>query len=110
MLGELDHRVGQQLQGPARTPLGRTGAGGRHQKRFLLARQLAVRAAARLFAERGLQIAFDEAPLGPYTVDPPTATPIAISSSLAPTSAASSICARLSLRAACLPPLSKAVR
>src|SRR5258708_2479042 len=44
-----------------------------------------------------------------YTVEPPTATLIAISSSLAPASAASRICARFSLRAACLPPLSSAV-
>ena len=44
-----------------------------------------------------------------YTVDPPTATLIAMSSSLAPASAANRICARLSLRAACLPPLSSAV-
>ena len=35
-----------------------------------------------------------------YTVDPPTPTFLAISSSPAPASAASSICARLSLRAA----------
>src|ERR1700732_702714 len=41
-----------------------------------------------------------------YTVEPPTPTLLAISSSLAPASAASKICARLSLRDACLPPLS----
>ena len=41
-----------------------------------------------------------------YTVEPPTATLSAIASSLTPASAASRICARLSLRAACLPPLS----
>src|ERR1700692_4915520 len=40
-----------------------------------------------------------------YTVEPPTATVQAISSSLLPASAASNIWARLSLRAACLPPL-----
>src|SRR5450631_2918096 len=44
-----------------------------------------------------------------YTVDPPTETLLAIASSLTPASAASRICARLSLRAACLPPLSIAV-
>src|ERR1700704_2846362 len=43
-----------------------------------------------------------------YTVDPPTPIVLAISSSQAPASAASRICARLSLRAACLPPLSSA--
>src|SRR5258707_10386522 len=41
-----------------------------------------------------------------YTVEPPTPTVLAISSSPAPASAASRICARFSLRAACLPPLS----
>src|ERR1700693_4331767 len=44
-----------------------------------------------------------------YTVEPPTPTLLAISSSLAPASAASKICARLSLRDACLPPLSSAL-
>src|SRR5580692_8221519 len=40
-----------------------------------------------------------------YTVEPPTPTLLAISSSPAPASAANKICARLSLRDACLPPL-----
>src|SRR6266536_143721 len=44
-----------------------------------------------------------------YTVEPPTPTLVAISSSLAPASAASKICARLNLGAACLPPLRSAV-
>src|ERR1700693_5489451 len=44
-----------------------------------------------------------------YTVEPPTPTLVAMSSSLAPASAASKICARLSLRAACLPPLRSAL-
>src|SRR5260370_30089830 len=43
-----------------------------------------------------------------YTVESPTATLATIASSLAPPSAASRICARLSLRTACLPPLSSA--
>jgi hypothetical protein len=47
-----------------------------------------------------------EASLGP---EPPTPTLLAISSSLAPASAASKICARLSLRDAWLPPLSSAL-
>jgi hypothetical protein len=42
--------------------------------------------------------------LGHDARDPPTPTLVAISSSLTPASAASKICARLSLRAACLPP------
>src|SRR4051794_35208795 len=44
-----------------------------------------------------------------YTVEPPTETTRAISSSPTPASAARRICARLSLRAACLPPPSIAV-
>src|SRR4029077_19988600 len=47
--------------------------------------------------------------LGRYTVEPPTPMLLVISSSLAPRSAASRICARLSLRAPRLPPLSSAV-
>jgi hypothetical protein len=43
----------------------RVGAGGRHQQRLLLARELAFRAGARLFAERGFQVVLDEAALGP---------------------------------------------
>src|SRR5262249_20217804 len=39
-----------------------------------------------------------------YTVEPPTPTVVAITSSLAPPSAASSICARFSLRADHVPP------
>src|SRR5215469_4581116 len=65
MLGELDHRAGQQLQGPARTALGWLRAGGRHQQRLFLAGELARRARTRLLAERGFQIAFDKTPLGP---------------------------------------------
>jgi hypothetical protein len=49
--------------------------------------------------------AFHEASLGPVH-GPPTPTLLAISSSLVPASAASKICALLSLRDACLPPLS----
>lgn len=44
-----------------------------------------------------------------YTVKPLTPTLLAISSSLVPASAASKICARLSFRDACLPPLSSAL-
>src|SRR5215471_7200352 len=44
-----------------------------------------------------------------YIVDSPMARLVAIASSLTPESAARRICARFSLRAACLPPLSNAV-
>src|SRR3972149_11256973 len=81
MLGELDHRAGQQLQGPAPPALGRAGAGGRHQERLFLAGQLALSTGARLLAERGLQAAFDEATLGPVyrrAADPDTGRDVLI--------------------------------
>ncbi len=65
MLGQPDDLVSQQLQCPAGAARRRTGAGGRHQEGFLPARELALGAGARLFAEGRFQIAFDEAPLGP---------------------------------------------
>ena len=65
MLGQLDHLVGQQLQRPARAARRRARAGGRHQQRLLLAGELALRAGSRLLAQRRLQVAFDETPLGP---------------------------------------------
>jgi len=43
-------------------------------------------------------------------VEPLAATVADIASSVAPASAANRICARLSLRAACLPPLSSATK
>ena len=65
MVGELDHGVGQKLQCPAGASLGRTCAGRCHQQRSLLAGELARSAWTRLLAQRPLQIAFHEAPLGP---------------------------------------------
>lgn len=56
MLGQLDHRAGQQLQGPARPPDRRLGAGGGHQQRRLLAAQLALNTGPRLLAQRCLQV------------------------------------------------------
>ena len=64
MLGQLDHRAGQQLQRPA-CPAGRwLGAGSRHQQGLLLAAQLACPARPRLLAQRSLQVAQHEAALG----------------------------------------------
>ena len=65
MRGQLDHLTGQQLQRPAGAARRRVRAGGRHQQGFLLAGELALCAGARLLAQRPLQVAFDEAPLGP---------------------------------------------
>jgi hypothetical protein len=77
----------------------------RHQQGLLLAGKLPVRPGARL---RRLQVAEHEAALG--SMDGRFAPTLrAISSSVAPASAASKICARLSLRTARLPPLRSAV-
>ena len=109
VIGELDHRVGQQLQRPA-------GAARRR-----LAQAVATSRAS------SLPVSFRSAPgrcsslsarsrlpstkrrLVRYTVEPPTATVRAISSSPQPASAANRIWARLSLRAARLPLLSSVV-
>src|SRR4051794_40013262 len=61
--GEPHHLAGQQLQGPAGPPLGRAGARGGHQQRFLLAGELARRARARLLVERPFHAALHEAAL-----------------------------------------------
>jgi hypothetical protein len=65
VVGELDHGVGQQCQGPS-GPAGRWfGACGCHQQGFFLAGQLALRARTRLLAQRPFEIALHEAALGP---------------------------------------------
>jgi hypothetical protein len=59
---------------------------------------------ARFLAQRPLQVAFDEPPLGPVhrrAADPDAAGDLLVAD---PASAASRICARLSFRAACSPP------
>ncbi len=65
MIGEIDHRVGQQCQRPAFAAGGRLGACGRHQQGLLLAGQLALCARTWLLAQGLPQIAFHEAALGP---------------------------------------------
>ncbi len=65
MIGELDHRVGQQRQRPAPPAGVRFGARGRHQQGFLLAGQLALRTGARLLTQGPVEIAFHEAAFGP---------------------------------------------
>src|SRR5450756_2766328 len=64
VLGELDHRAGQQLQRPAGAALGRARTGSCHQEGFLFARELTARSRAGLFTECSLQIAFHKAALG----------------------------------------------
>jgi hypothetical protein len=64
MVGQLDHLASQQLQRPARPPCRRLGAGRRHQQRLLLAAQLARHTGPWLLAQRRLQVAQHEAPLG----------------------------------------------
>ena len=65
MGGKLDHLAGQQLEGPTGAARWWARARGRDQQSFLLCGKLAFRTRTRLFAERLLQIAFDEAPLRP---------------------------------------------
>ena len=65
VIGELDHRIGQQRQRPAFAACRRLGACRRHQQGLFLARQLAFRARTWLLAQGPLQIAFYEAALGP---------------------------------------------
>jgi hypothetical protein len=108
VFGEFDYRTCQQLERPAGTAL--WGAqGGRHQRGFFLAREL--RSASGRGSSLSARSRLHSAKLRSvrYTVEPPTLTLLAISSSPAPASAASKICARLSLRDACLPPLSSAL-
>ena len=83
----------------------RVCAGGRYQQGFLLAGQLAFGAGARSSLRARSRLPSTNRRLVRYTVEPPTPTLAAISSSPTPASAASRICARLSLRAACRPPL-----
>ena len=64
VVGQLDHRPGQNSS-VQRASLRGTRAGGCHQQGFLLAGELALRPRTRLLAQRPLQIAFYEAPLGP---------------------------------------------
>jgi hypothetical protein len=65
MLGELDQRTRQQHQRPTGAARRRLGTGRRHQKGLFLARELAARSWARLFAERRLKVAEHKAALGP---------------------------------------------
>src|SRR5215475_2747508 len=109
VLGELDQFTGQQLQCPTAAACRWLGTGGGDEQGLLLAREFAARSRARFFAERRFQVPSTKRRLVRYTVDPPAPTLLAISSSLAPASAASKICARLRRRAACLPPFSSAV-
>lgn len=125
MLGKLEHRACQQLKRPAGAALRRTGAGGRHQQGFdlkpwrkdmwCIPQVSSLPVILRSAPGRGSSLsARSRLPstkrrLVRYTVEPLTPTLLAISSSLAPPSAARKICARLSLRDACLPPLSTAL-
>jgi hypothetical protein len=65
VLGEPDQFTGQEFQRPASAAFGRVRTGRCDQQGLLLAGELAVGSRARLFAERGLQVADHEAALGP---------------------------------------------
>jgi hypothetical protein len=99
VLGEPDQLTRQQFEGPSGAASGWLGTGGCHQQGFLLARELSARARAWLFAQRRFQVAEHEAPLGPVH-GRATHADAARDLRVAAASAASKICARLSLRTA----------
>jgi hypothetical protein len=109
VLSEPDQLTREKLQRSAGAAFGRIRTGRRDQQSLLFAGELTIRSGTWLFAERCLQVAKHKAPLGPVHDRAAHPTPFAISSSLALASAASKICARLSLRTAYLPPLKSAV-
>jgi hypothetical protein len=108
MLRELDHRASQQRVQRARPSGGFEQAVATSNASSL---QVSLRAAP----GRGSSLsAASRLPstkrrLVRYIVEPAMARLVAIASSLTPESAASRICARFSLRAACVPPLRSAV-
>ena len=65
MLGEAHHLAGEQFHGPASAALGRAGARGRDQKRFLLAGELALGPGTGLFMQGLPESALHEVALGP---------------------------------------------
>ena len=65
MIGELDHGAGQQLQRPAGASCRRARTGGGDEESLLVGGQLAIGAGARLLAQGGFEIAFNEVALGP---------------------------------------------
>src|ERR1700677_5225704 len=109
VFGEFAHRTCQQLERPAGAPFWGLAQAVATSKASSLPESLrsapgrgsSLRARSRLTSPQRRLVR--------YTVEPPTPTLLAISSSQAPASAASKICARLSLRDACLPPLSSAL-
>ena len=65
MVGQLDHRAGQQLQRPAGATFGRARTGGGDEEGFFVAGQLTIGAWPRLLVQGGFEIAFNEAAFGP---------------------------------------------
>src|SRR5258708_35225599 len=68
--GGRDQSPREQTQGPRGTALGWARTRRRDQEGSLFARQFAACSGARLFAERGLQVAEHEAALGPVDGGP----------------------------------------
>src|SRR3979409_1820340 len=109
VIGKLDHRPGQKLQRPAgATPGGLAQAVATNRASSLPVSLRSAPGRGSSLSARS-RLPSTKRRLVRYTVEPPTPTLLAISSSPPPASAASKICARLSLRAACLPPLSSAL-
>jgi hypothetical protein len=107
VLGGPDQFTGQELQRPARAAFGRVRTGRCDQQGLLFAGELAVGSRTRFFAERRLQVADHQAALGPR--DGRAAYPDAPRDLLVTGAGIRSqqICARLSLRVACRPPLKR---
>ena len=65
MVGQLDHRAGQQLQRSAGATFWRARTCGGDEKGFFVAGQFAIGACPRLLVQGGFEIAFNKAALGP---------------------------------------------
>src|ERR1700751_5204310 len=110
VFGEFDHRACQQLKRPAGTALWGLAQAVATSKASSLPVSLRSAPGRGSSLSARSRLPSTKRRLVRYTVEPPTPTLLAIASSPAPASAASKICARLSLRDACLPPLSSALR
>src|SRR4029077_13818439 len=109
VFGELDHRTRQQLERPAGRPFGGLAQAGATSKASSLPVSLRSAPGRGSWLSARSRSPPTKRRLVRYTVEPPTATFLAISSSLAPASAASKICARLSFRDRCWPLRSSAL-
>jgi len=99
MPGQPHQFTGQQLERPTGAARGRFGTGGGHQQRFFSAREQAGRPRRGSSESARSRLPSTKRRLVRHTVETLTATWRAMACSLSPASAASRICARLSVRA-----------